>query len=70
MKAAEANETDKKKTFAYFWKDDALGDVKFEYERMLKNLPEDRRLKWEEAVGLQSEEGKNGGDSEMQDVEN
>jgi hypothetical protein len=51
VKAAEENENDGKK-FAQYWVDDALGELKVEYERMLKNIPVDRRLKWEKAVGL------------------
>lgn len=52
VKAAEANEKDKSKTFSYFWTNNLLGDIKVEYERMLKNIPEERAMKWKDAVGL------------------
>lgn len=53
VKAAETNEKDKLKTFSYYWNLDSLGEVKEEYERMLKNIPEERCLKWKQAVGLE-----------------
>ena len=53
MKAAERNEKDTTKTFSNFWNSDTLGEVKEEYERMFKRIPEERCLRWKEAVGLQ-----------------
>jgi hypothetical protein len=66
-KAAEANEKNETLTFSHYWNNDALGEVKVEYERMLKNLPEERCLKWKQAVGLLSEET-NEDDVDMQET--
>lgn len=52
VKAAEANEKDDTLTFSYFWNNDKLGEVKEEYSRMLRSVPEERCLKWKESVGL------------------
>ena len=57
VKAAEKNEKDSTKTFSYFWNSGTLGEVREEYERMFKNIPEERCIKWKEAVGLQIDEG-------------
>ena len=61
VKAAERNEKDNTKTFSNFWNSDTLGEVKEEYERMFKQIPEERCLKWKEAVGLQIHEDTNEG---------
>ena len=56
VKAAEANAEDESLTFAHYWNenDDDFVPIKTQYERMLKGIPEDRRLKWKEAVGIDS----------------
>ena len=56
VKAAEANEKDKSGTFAHFWNNNNLGNIKLEYERMLKSIPDERCLKWKIAVGLEVRE--------------
>ena len=59
VKAAEKNEKDSTKTFSNFWNSGTLGEVKEEYERMFKNIPEERCLRWKGAVGLQNDEAMN-----------
>lgn len=52
VKAAEDNETDKSKSFSSYWELKEFDEIKDEYERMMKTIPEDRCIKWKEAVGL------------------
>jgi len=56
VSASEKNERDESMTFSHYWKNDLLGDVKVQYERMLKHVPKDRCLKWRQSVGLDTSE--------------
>ncbi len=67
VKAAVNNEKDETKTFLYFWNNNHLGDIKLEYQRMLKSLPEERCVKWKRAVGLEVEDATND-DIKMEDA--
>jgi len=58
VKTCESNSNDKSLTFAHHWNKDEEGsfsEIKVQYERMLKVMPEDRALRWKEAVGISSE---------------
>lgn len=58
VKTCESNSNDKSLTFAHYWNKDEEGgfsEIKVQYERMLKAMPEDRALRWKEAVGISSD---------------
>lgn len=52
--SCEENGDDKATTFSKYWTMDNehFREVKLEYEKMLKAMPEDRALKWKESVGI------------------
>jgi hypothetical protein len=54
VKAAEASESDKTRTFSYYWNsgDHSFVPVKLQYERMLKILPDDRVQQWKDLIGI------------------
>lgn len=56
VKACEACSKDKSLTFAHYWHKDeeTFSKIKAQYEQMLKGMPEDRVLRWKEAVGISS----------------
>ena len=58
VKAAEGKCNAESKTFLQCWNKDGsdsdFAEIKAQYERMLKFLPEDRAQKWKDAVGINS----------------
>ncbi len=52
VKAAEGSDKDNSRSFSDYWKVSDFEEIKEEYERMLKTIPEERCIKWKEAVGL------------------
>jgi len=54
VKAAEANAGSS--TFVQCWNEngDDFGEIKSQYERMMRGVPEDRTMKWKDAVGITS----------------
>jgi bromodomain-containing protein 7/9 len=56
IRACELNVNDKCMNFSKYWTmdDENFREVKLEYEKMLKAMPEDRAIKWKESVGIVS----------------